>query len=138
MQGSIEPMHTELEERLRFETLLAEISSRFVNVPADNVDNEIEGAQRRLCEFLNLDRSALRQVLDLDAGALHLCKESRLSFSDGRKVISSISRCKRIVAIFKRLVERATLGLLCVVFLMILIWPARASGQAQPQVDLTL
>ena len=62
MQESIETMHSELEERLRFETLLAETSSRFINVPADQVDKEIEGAQRRICEFLNLDRSSLGQV----------------------------------------------------------------------------
>jgi len=44
------------------ETLLAEISSRFVNLPADQIDAEIEDAQRRICEFLNLDRSRLWQV----------------------------------------------------------------------------
>jgi PAS domain S-box-containing protein len=62
MQESIETTHTELEERLRFETLLAETSSRFVNVPADQVDGDIEGAQRRICELLDLDRSTLWQV----------------------------------------------------------------------------
>jgi len=62
MQESIQTTHAELEERLRFETRLAETSSRFVNVPADQVDNEIEGAQRRLCELLDLDRSTLWQV----------------------------------------------------------------------------
>ena len=51
-----------LEERLRFETLLAETSARFVNLPADQIDSEIEGAQRRICEFLTLDRSSLGQV----------------------------------------------------------------------------
>ena len=51
-----------LEERLRFETLLAEISAHFVNLPADRLDSEIEGAQRRICEFLTLDRSSLGQV----------------------------------------------------------------------------
>jgi len=52
----------DLEERLRFETLLAEVALRFVNVPADRVDGEIVGAQRRICELLGLDRSTLRQV----------------------------------------------------------------------------
>jgi hypothetical protein len=33
MQESIETLRTELEERLRFETLLAETSARFVNPP---------------------------------------------------------------------------------------------------------
>ena len=62
MQEPIETTHAELEERLRFETLLAETSSRFVNVPADQVDGETEDAQRRICELLDLDRSTLWQV----------------------------------------------------------------------------
>ena len=33
---------TELEERLRFETLLTDISARFVNLPADQIDGEIK------------------------------------------------------------------------------------------------
>jgi hypothetical protein len=51
----------ELEERLRFETLLIEISARFVNLPTDQIDGEIEDAQRRICECLGLDLSALWQ-----------------------------------------------------------------------------
>jgi formate hydrogenlyase transcriptional activator len=50
-----------LEERLKFETLLADISARFVNLPADQIDREIENAQRLVCEFLGLDLSALWQ-----------------------------------------------------------------------------
>jgi len=34
MQESIETAHAELEERLRFETLLADTLARFINVPA--------------------------------------------------------------------------------------------------------
>ena len=33
---------TELKERLRFETLLADISARFVNLPAGQIDREIK------------------------------------------------------------------------------------------------
>ena len=62
MRESIEALRTELERRLRFETLLAETSARLVNLPADQIDNEIEGAQRRICELLDLDRSSLWQV----------------------------------------------------------------------------
>ena len=50
--------------RLRFETLLAEISARFVHLPADQIDNAIEDAQRRICEDLVLDLSALWQWSD--------------------------------------------------------------------------
>jgi hypothetical protein len=32
----------ELEDRLRFETLLADISARFVNLPADQIDGKIK------------------------------------------------------------------------------------------------
>jgi hypothetical protein len=36
-----------LKERLKFERLLAELSARFVNLPADQIYSEIEAAQRR-------------------------------------------------------------------------------------------
>ena len=54
-------LRTEVEERLRFETLLSDLSARFVNVPADRVDAEILDGQRRICECLGLDASALWQ-----------------------------------------------------------------------------
>ena len=64
MQESVETIKAELEERLRFETLLVETSSHFVNLPSDHIDSEIETAQRRICELLDLDRSALFQLLE--------------------------------------------------------------------------
>lgn len=54
----------ELEERLRFETLIADLSSKFINVPAGEVDRGIEDAQRKVCECLGLDLSALWQWAD--------------------------------------------------------------------------
>ncbi len=50
-----------LEERLAFETLLSDLSAQFVNLPPDQVDREIENAQRRICECLDLDLSSLWQ-----------------------------------------------------------------------------
>jgi radical SAM protein with 4Fe4S-binding SPASM domain len=84
MQESIETMRTELEQRLRFETLLAELSARFVNLPAARIDGEIEGAQRRICELLDIDRSTLWQVCEGEPGTLllthfhHVGKETAL------------------------------------------------------------
>src|SRR5512143_1842141 len=72
MKQSIKTLRTELEERLRFETLLAETSSLFVNIPSDRLDNEIEDTQRRICEFLTLDRSTLWQLTEKGSGALLL------------------------------------------------------------------
>jgi len=52
----------EMEERLRFETLVTDLSLRFVSIPADRVDREIEGAQRAICECLGLEHSSLWQT----------------------------------------------------------------------------
>ena len=54
----------DLEERLRFEALLADLSARFVHVPADQVDRLIEEAQQRVGQALGVDRSTLLQRAD--------------------------------------------------------------------------
>jgi len=54
-------LQAQLEERIRFESLLADLSARFVGLPAEALDHEIQEAQRRICETLGLDRSALGQ-----------------------------------------------------------------------------
>ncbi|MDT8069064.1 MAG: PAS domain S-box protein [Terriglobia bacterium] len=54
-------IRAKLEERLEFETLVADLSARFVNLPANRVDAEILDAQRRICECLRVDVSALWQ-----------------------------------------------------------------------------
>ena len=62
--GTIERERTEqvLEDRLKFETLLAELSAHFVNLPHDRIDSEIEKAMSHICEFLDIDRATLWQV----------------------------------------------------------------------------
>jgi len=72
LQESMETLRVELEERLRFETLLAETSARFVNLPADRIDGEIEDVQRRICELLDIDRSTLWQAFEGELGTLLL------------------------------------------------------------------
>jgi formate hydrogenlyase transcriptional activator len=57
-------IQAELEDRLRFETLLSELSARFVNLPPDRVDQEIENALRRLVEALHVDRAALGRLAE--------------------------------------------------------------------------
>ena len=51
----------DLEERLAFETLLVDLSSRFVNLPPDEVDREIQDALSRVCEFNGVDLGVLWQ-----------------------------------------------------------------------------
>jgi two-component system sensor kinase FixL len=64
--------HSELKERLRFERLIADLSSKFVNLPAEDVEKEILGAQRKICEFLDLDVVGLWQSSDEDGGSFLL------------------------------------------------------------------
>lgn len=49
------------ERAADFETLIAELSSRFINLPAGEVDQEIEGVLRRVCEWFGIDLAVLWQ-----------------------------------------------------------------------------
>ena len=51
-------------KRLSFEKLLVDISARFVNLPPDRIDAEIEDSQRHICECLGIELSALWQWSD--------------------------------------------------------------------------
>jgi signal transduction histidine kinase len=51
-----------LDERLRFETLLTELSAAFANLPTGKVDQEIDKWLQNLVEFLDLDRATFDQV----------------------------------------------------------------------------
>lgn len=55
-----------LAARLRFETLLADIASRFVNLPTEQVLAEIEHAQRQVSELLGFDRSTFWVLVEAD------------------------------------------------------------------------
>jgi formate hydrogenlyase transcriptional activator len=62
----------ELEQRLRFESLVAELSVRLINLPAEQIDSAIEDAQRLFCESLGLERSSLFQRFEAAPEALLL------------------------------------------------------------------
>ena len=55
------PSAENLQQRLDFETLLSELSSRFIHLPAGEVDREIEDALRSICEPLGIDLAILWQ-----------------------------------------------------------------------------
>lgn len=54
-------LRAELEERIRFEKTLTDISALFVNIPAREVDKEIEGVLRRVAGVLGVDRCSFMQ-----------------------------------------------------------------------------
>jgi PAS domain S-box-containing protein len=51
----------ELGRLLEFETLISDLSSRFINLPPGEVDREIEDALHRVCELLGIDLAVLWQ-----------------------------------------------------------------------------
>lgn len=61
-----------LKEQLTFETLLSEISTGFINLPAEQIDGAIQDAQARFCEVLDLDFAALWQVSDENPDFIYL------------------------------------------------------------------
>ena len=73
-----------LEERLRFETLLFDLSARFLAIPFDQVDAEIHHALTRILEFLQVDRCALLEFRE-DKG---LARISHAAWGEGIAPIS--------------------------------------------------
>lgn len=54
----------QIEERLQFEKLLAELSGRFVNVASEDVDSEIGEVMQKMCRHLDIDLAALWQLTE--------------------------------------------------------------------------
>jgi formate hydrogenlyase transcriptional activator len=52
------------EELLAFERMLADLSARFANIPAEQVESEIQIAQMILRQFLGFDRSTFAEFQD--------------------------------------------------------------------------
>ena len=77
-----------LEERLKFETLLTDLSARFVNLPNEQVGSEIQDAQRRIVEALDLDRSALWQRSEREPDTLRLASH----YEAGRPLVERANR----------------------------------------------
>jgi formate hydrogenlyase transcriptional activator len=61
MKSTAAGLPSDLQERLRFEELIADLSSRFINLPPAEVDHAIEDALRRVCELLAIDYAVLWQ-----------------------------------------------------------------------------
>lgn len=59
-----QPSVDSMERVSDFERLISDLSTRFINLKASEVDSEIREAQRRVCEFLGVDRSVLWQGSD--------------------------------------------------------------------------
>jgi formate hydrogenlyase transcriptional activator len=51
-----------LNERLKFEALLSNLSARFINITPDQIDLEIRSALRQILEFFRVDRCGLARI----------------------------------------------------------------------------
>jgi len=59
VEDSSRPSADRLDSLLEFETLISDLSSRFINLPPGEVDCEIEDALRRVCgRFLSAGSDA--------------------------------------------------------------------------------
>jgi C4-dicarboxylate-specific signal transduction histidine kinase len=62
-----------LEDRLRFETLLAELSAKLIHVEAGGIDAALESALRRMIDVLGMDRGNLDEYMDDTPGTRVSC-----------------------------------------------------------------
>jgi len=62
-------LKTRHEERIRFERLLAELSASFVNIPTENIDQNVENVLRQIGKTLGLERTDVAQM-NSDSGQL--------------------------------------------------------------------
>jgi formate hydrogenlyase transcriptional activator len=53
---------TALEEQLAFERLVAELSTQFINLPIERVDDVVKDALQRVAEALNVDRATFFRI----------------------------------------------------------------------------
>lgn len=66
LASGICPLAEPLDERVRFESLMADLSAAFVNLPPGEVDGRIHDALRRVVEFLGVDRCGFGEVSETD------------------------------------------------------------------------
>ena len=120
----------EMADRSRFESLMIEITSRFANVRMGEVDAAIQEAQRLLCESLGLDRSALFQYSEGEAGPLlrtHVYQRSDLALSLGEDAVAGREMDVRLQ--FPWLYEQIQRGETVVIPAATLLPPAAALDQ---------
>ena len=70
-----------MEQRLRFEMLLADVCAQFVNIAPPELDSKIESAQRLICESLGVNHSSVWQVSEDNPDLLvmtHAYRDPRL------------------------------------------------------------
>jgi transcriptional regulator with GAF, ATPase, and Fis domain len=73
----------EAERLQQFEETVADVASKFVHIPPERVDEEIEESLGRICECLNADSGTLLQWQDPDKSTLIVSHEWEVGSIDG-------------------------------------------------------
>jgi formate hydrogenlyase transcriptional activator len=86
LSGALDRKHSHqaLEKRMLFETLITDLSARFVNIASDQVDREIERALEQVREFFQVDRCALLGIFS-DRKRVYV---THASYGDGIERVS--------------------------------------------------
>ena len=82
-------LRTAHDERLRFETLVGELGAEFINLRPDDVDRAIEDALARVVRMLDLDRSALFQLVDDSGDLVHTHQWTRPGWASPQSRVSA-------------------------------------------------
>jgi len=93
-----------LKERLGFEALLSDLSARFVIVPQEEIDREIEQALKQILEFFQVDRCALMRVVKGN----NTLEITHIALKEGVPMFPASLELSRDMFpwVFKRVVER--------------------------------
>jgi formate hydrogenlyase transcriptional activator len=85
-------LRTALNERIDFEVLVAELAAQFVHLRPEEVDRAIEEALGRLVRALDLDRSALFQLIEDTGDFVHTHQWTRPGWASPPPRISARER----------------------------------------------
>jgi formate hydrogenlyase transcriptional activator len=82
-------LRVELEDRLRFEIFISDLSARFVKLPSCKVDQEIERALQEVTEFFHAHRCGLLDVL----GEQKIARLTHAWYADGVRRVTPGTNC---------------------------------------------
>jgi formate hydrogenlyase transcriptional activator len=82
-------LRVQLEDRLRFETFISDLSARFVRLPSSKVHQEIERALREVTEFFHAHRCGLLDVFDNQK----LARLTHAWYADGVRRVTPCTNC---------------------------------------------
>jgi formate hydrogenlyase transcriptional activator len=82
-------LRSQLEDRLRFETFISDLSARFVRLPSSKVNHEVDQALREVTEFFHAHRCGLLEV----SGDLKMARLTHVWYAQGVRRVPPHTNC---------------------------------------------